>query len=64
MFEVKPVGNYSKEIYATNKDFEVINLKIEALGTTIEKVITVSEAKELARQLNEVIEEFEPNDEV
>lgn len=63
MFEVKPVGNYSKEIYANNKNFEVINLRIEALGTTIEKSMTVSEAKELSRQLNEVIEGFEPKDE-
>lgn len=63
MFEVKPVGNYSKEIYANNKNFEVINLRIEALGTTIEKSMTVSDAKELDRQLAEVIKEFEPKDE-
>lgn len=60
MFEVKETSRYARDLYSSHKNAEVIRLKHDGIGATFETEMTVSEARELARQLNEIADEFEP----
>lgn len=60
MFEVKETSRYARDLYARHKNSGVIRLKHEGIGTNFETELTVSEAKDLAEKLLEIVEEFEP----
>lgn len=60
MFEVKSVGLFPKEYYERNQNQEVIKMSYVDGGYTFEKVMTVSEARELGEQLLDIVRDFEP----
>ncbi|MGG4552584.1 hypothetical protein [Paenibacillus humicus] len=63
MFEVKESSRYARDIYAKHKNYEVIRLKHDGAGASFETEISVSEAKDLAEKLLELVEIFEPSEE-
>jgi hypothetical protein len=62
MFEVVETTRYAQDLYRRSPNADVIRLKYDGLGSVIEIEMPVSEAKELAKNLHEVAETFEPTE--